>query len=57
MIVADFYLCSNLSFSNAKFVNYVFIQIWFVKLKVKSYESLLYFRIFVVLVSSALTFA
>ena len=33
----------ELDFSNAKIVNYVFIQTWFVKLKVKSYVYSLYF--------------
>ena len=44
------------NFSNAKFVNYVFIQTWFVKLKVKSYVYLLYFQLCVVLVPYAPTF-
>jgi hypothetical protein len=47
----------NSDFSIVKFVNYVFIQTWFVKLKVKSYVYLLYFQIRVMLVPSAPTFA
>ena len=47
----------NQDFSIAKFVNYVFIQTGFVKLKVKFYVYLLYIQICVVLVPSASTFA
>ena len=53
MIVVGPYLELKPDFSNAKFVNYVFIKTWFVKLKVKTYVYLLYFQIRVVLIPSA----
>ena len=46
----------NQDFSIAKFVNYVFIQTRFVKLKDKFYVYLLYIQMCVVLVPSAPTF-
>ena len=57
VVVAGPFLYSNLSFGIVRFVNYVGIKIWFVKLMARSRVFCCIFRICVVLVPSALTFA